>query len=65
MLSVRNILVEMICELSDGEGERWVLELEDIAKQARKSYEGLRRLTGAISELSRELEESLCALEIM
>jgi len=64
MLSVRNILVEMICECSKGEGEKWISELEDLARQTRKSYEGILRLRCAIDNLSAELEESLCALGV-
>ena len=64
MLSVRNILVEMICECSRGEGENCVSELEDILTEARKSSEGLSRLKSAIDDLSAELEESICALGI-
>ena len=64
MLSVRNILVEMIYECSRGDRERIVSELEEIARQTRRSYEGLLRLRGAIDDLSAELEESLCALGV-
>lgn len=62
MLSVRNILVEMIYKCTVGEGDEWISELEAIVSQTRKSYEGLKRLTNAINDLSAELEESLCAL---
>lgn len=62
MLSVRNILVDMIYRCTVGEGESWISELEALACQTRKSCEGLERLTSAINDLSAELEESLCAL---
>ena len=62
MLSVRNILVEMIHECSAGEPEKWISELEEIVCEARRSFESLKRLEDAIDDLSEELEESLCAL---
>ena len=62
MLSVRNILVDMIYMCTVGDGDSWISELEELAFQTRKSCEGLSRLTNAINDLSAELEESLCAL---
>ena len=62
MLSVRNILVELLSEWSDGDGARWIPELEEIVRDARASLDNLRRLEGAIDDLSSELEESLCMM---
>ena len=62
MLSVRNILVELLSEWSDGDGAKWIPELEEIVRDARASLDNLRRLEGAIDDLSCELEESLCMM---
>ena len=62
MLSIRNILVEMLTECSGSEPSRWITELEEIVKDARDSLDNLQRLKGAIDDLSEELEESLCAI---
>ena len=62
MLSVRNILVEMIYRCTVGDGDSWISELEELSCQTLKSCEELGRLTNAIRDLSAELEESLCAL---
>ena len=62
MLSVRNILVEMISECSEGEPSKWLPELEEIVAEARLSLENLNRLSGALDCLSTELSETLCAV---
>ncbi len=64
MLSIRNILVEMIYECSVGDPAKWIGELEEIVREARESYETLLRLKSTIDDLSDELEESLCALGV-
>ena len=63
MLSVRNILVEMLDECAAGDPRKWIPELEDIIRDARASLNNLKRLENAIEDLSCELEESLCAVE--
>ena len=65
MLSIRNILVEMLAECSRGEPSKWIPELEEIVRDARASLNDLKRLEGAIEDLSCELEESLCAIGSM
>ena len=64
MLSVRNILVELLSEWSEGDGAKWIPELEEIVRDARASLDNLRRLEEAIDDLSCELEESLCMMRI-
>lgn len=58
MLSVRNILTEMIDELAAEEPERWIDELENTVAEARDALHRLSRLRDALTELSVELEES-------
>ena len=58
MLSVRNILTEMIDELATEDPERWIDELESTVDEARDALRRLCRLRDALTELSVELEES-------
>ena len=58
MLSVRNVLTEMIDELATEEPARWIDELEDTVTEAREALERLERLRDALAELSVELEEA-------
>ena len=58
MLSVRNVLTEMIDELATEEPARWIDELEDTVAEAREALERLERLRDALAELSVELEEA-------
>ncbi len=58
MLSVRNILTEMIDELATEEPARWIDELEATVNEAREAMYRLERLRDALSELAVELEES-------
>ncbi|MBQ8879517.1 MAG: hypothetical protein IJY69_01590 [Clostridia bacterium] len=62
MLSVRNILVEMLSECARGDPERWIPELEELVADARASLDSLTRLKSALSLLSDELEESVCVI---
>ncbi len=62
MLSVRNILAEMISECAEGEPSKWLPELEEIVSEARASLENLNRLNTALDSLSSELSETLCAV---
>lgn len=58
MLSVRNILTEMIDELATEEPARWIEELEVTVAEAREAMDRLERLHNALAELSVELEEA-------
>ena len=62
MLSVHNILVEMLAECAHGEPAAWIPELEEIVADARDSLERLKRLNLSLNELSAELEETLCVI---
>ncbi len=58
MLSIRNILTEMIDEFATEEPERWIPELEETLAEAREAMQRLQRLRDALAELSVELEEA-------
>lgn len=58
MLSIRNVLTEMIDELAVEEPARWIEELEATVSEAREALERLERLRDALSELAVELEEA-------
>ena len=58
MLSVRNILTEMIDELASEEPARWIEELESTVAEARDALDRLERLRDALAELAVELEEA-------
>ena len=60
MLSVRNILLEMISEQSIASPEKWIPELEETVTEARCALERIKRLNTALDDLYRELEESRC-----
>ena len=60
MLSVRNILVEMLSECAGHEPEKWIPELEELVEEARAALDMLNGLKSALYELSLEFEESLC-----
>ena len=62
MLSVHNILVEMLSECAKGDPSKWIPELEEIVAEARVSLDNLTRFNSALDELSSELEETLCAV---
>ena len=62
MLSIHNILVEMISECTIGDPVKWISELEEIVAEARSSLDDLKRFNSALDALSSELEETLCAI---
>ena len=58
MLSVRNVLLEVITEWSEAEPERWMEELEETLCEARESLLRLNELKESLEELKEELRES-------
>lgn len=63
MLSVRNILVEVLSEWADGEPEKWIPELEELISEATEALESMKKFRRALTDLSEELEETLCVVE--
>ena len=57
MLSVHNLLIEMIPLWAEKSPERWLPELEATVAEAREALDDLKMLQIALEELSVELEE--------
>ena len=57
MLSVHNLLIEMIPLWAEQSPERWLPELEATVAEAREALDDLKMLQIALEELSVELEE--------
>ena len=62
MLSVHNLLIEMIPSWSDQAPERWIPELEDTVNEANEALETLKSLKEKLDELKGELEEVRCLI---
>ena len=62
MLSVHNLLIEMIPEWAEKSPEEWIPELEEIVAEANDAMDDLRRLKNALELLSDELEEVKCIM---
>ena len=62
MLSVHNLLIEMIPTWVDQSPERWIPELEATVAEAGEALENLKRLQLALEELRAELEEVRCIM---
>lgn len=62
MLSVHNLLIEMIPTWADQAPEKWIPELEATVAEAQEALDNLKRLQYALEELSRELEEVKCMM---
>ena len=57
MLSVHNLLVEMIPEWAEKSPDAWIPELEEIVAEANEAVDNLKRLKLALEMLAEELEE--------
>ena len=64
MLSVHNILMEMIPVWADESPEKWIPELEDTLADASEALETLRELKETLCELRDELEDARCLLRL-
>ena len=62
MLSVHNLLIEMIPTWAEQAPDKWIPELEETVAEAQEALENLKRLQYALEELSRELEEVKCMM---
>lgn len=62
MLSVHNLLIEMIPTWAESSPEKWIPELSETIAEAEDALENLKRLKEALEELSCELEEVRCFL---
>lgn len=64
MLSVHNILIEMIPLWAEESPEKWIPELEDTVAEAYDALDRLRILKGALEELAIELGEIKCMMSL-
>ena len=62
MLSVHNLLIEMIPTWAEKSPEKWIPELEETVAEAEEALENLKILQQALEELAGELEEVRCIL---
>ncbi len=62
MLSVHNLLIEMIPEWAEKSPESWIPELEEILADANDAMDNLRRLKAALEGLAEELEDVKCLM---
>ena len=63
MLSVRNLLVEMVSTYADVKPELWIPELESAVGEARCALDALNGLNNRLGELREELCEVKCLMK--
>ena len=63
MLSVHNLLFEMIPSWAEESPERWIPELEQMVAEADEALGTLKRLKEALEYLTLELEEVKCIMK--
>ena len=64
MLSVHNLLIEMIPSWAEQSPEKWIPELLETLSDADEALENLKRLKTALEELSLELEDVRCMMSL-
>ena len=64
MLSVHNILMEMIPIWAEEAPEEWIPELEETLADATEALETLKELKCSLEELQEELEDVKCLLRL-
>ena len=64
MLSVHNLLMEMIPVWAEEAPDKWIPELEDTLAEATEALETLKELTETIEELRCELEDARCLYQL-
>ena len=62
MLSVRNLLIEMVTTYADKKPELWIPELESAVSEARGALDALSGLNNQLGELREELCEVRCLM---
>ena len=62
MLSVHNILLELIPAWAEESPDRWIPELTETVAEAEEALENLKLMKMALEELSIELSEVLCMM---
>jgi chromosome segregation ATPase len=62
MLSIHNLIIEMIPEWSSISPENWIPKLEETLDEANDALETLKELKERLAELKSELEEVECII---
>ncbi len=62
MLSVHNLLIEMIPTWAEQSPEKWLPELEATVAEALEALDNLKKLQIALETLASELEEVRCMM---
>ena len=63
MLSVHNLLIELIPTWAEQSPEDWIPELEETVAEANLALENIGKLQYALKELKHELEEVRCIMK--
>lgn len=64
MLSVHNLLIEMIPLWAEESPEKWIPELEDTLAEAAAALETLKEFKETLEELKEELEDARCLFHL-
>ena len=62
MLSIHNLLIEMIPEWSESEPEKWIPELEELLDEANEALDTLKELKERLEGLKLEFEDVRCII---
>lgn len=63
MLSVHNILIELIPTWAEQSPEEWIPELEETVAEALEALDNLKKLQYALEMLKEELEDVRCLMK--
>ena len=63
MLSVHNLLLEMIPSWAEQSPERWIPELEEMVAEASEALDTIKKLKEALEYLALELEDVKCMMQ--
>ena len=58
MINVRSLLLDALCEFSEGEPDRWLPEIEEVVEEARQTLAALSELERTLAELEDELRRT-------
>ena len=63
MLSVHNLLLEMIPSWAEESPQRWIPELETMVAEACEALDTIKRLKETLELLALELEDVICMMQ--